>query len=202
VRRGLVCVLALLILVPAASAAAPAVTIQANPTTGHAPLTVSFTATGDAGSYHWDFGDSVSAEGANVQHTYAAGRWTATLTARSSTGETATQTTVVPALRSHARRAGSGEVRAGGAPSSAERSYRLRATSLSNSPALGASSVPGEPQRTAPTRSSRVYDSRAPTSPRASGQPPRHSSFASRRSSSRVWLETGNMAAPTSLQRA
>jgi cell wall hydrolase len=97
VRRGLVCAVALLILVPAASATTPAVTIQASPTTGRAPLTVTFAATGDASSYHWDFGDGASADGGNVQHTYAAGRWTASLTARSSTGETATQTTVVTA---------------------------------------------------------------------------------------------------------
>jgi PKD domain/L,D-transpeptidase catalytic domain/Putative peptidoglycan binding domain len=95
VRRGLVCALALLILVPAAGAATPAVTIQASPSAGRAPLTVTFAAIGDASSYHWDFGDGAAADGANVQHTYGAGRWTATLTARSSTGEASTQTALV-----------------------------------------------------------------------------------------------------------
>jgi PKD repeat protein len=97
VRRGLVCAVALLILIPAASAAAPAVTIQASPSVGQAPLLVTFTAAGDASSYHWDFGDGVSADGASVQHTYSAGRRTATLTARSTTGEASTQTTMISA---------------------------------------------------------------------------------------------------------
>jgi len=98
VRRGLVCAFALLILVPAATGApTPAVTVQATPTAGQAPLQVTFAASGEAISYHWDFGDGSSADGPNVQHTYAAGRWTATLTARSSSGETSTQTTVVTA---------------------------------------------------------------------------------------------------------
>jgi cell wall hydrolase len=97
VRRGLVCAVALLILVPAASAAAPAVTIQASPSAGQAPLLVTFAAVGDASSYHWDFGDGASADGASVQHTYSAGRWTATLTARSTTGEVSTETTTIGA---------------------------------------------------------------------------------------------------------
>ena len=96
-RHGLLCTVAFLILVPAASGATPVVTIQVSPAAGPAPLTVSFVAAGDASAYHWDFGDGGSAEGATVHHTYAAGRWTATVTARSSTGETATQTTIVTA---------------------------------------------------------------------------------------------------------
>jgi PKD repeat protein len=97
VRRGLVCAFALLIIAPTAGRADPAVTIQATPSAGAAPLAVAFTAGGEASSYHWDFGDGASGEGASVQHTYAAGRWTATLTARSSAGETSIQTTVVTA---------------------------------------------------------------------------------------------------------
>lgn len=97
-RCGLVCALALLILVPAASGATtPIVTVQAIPAAGQAPLQVTFSASGDATSYHWDFGDGSSADGASVRHTYAAGRWTATVTARSSGGETSTQTTVITA---------------------------------------------------------------------------------------------------------
>ena len=95
-RCGLVCALVLLILVPAAGGATtPTVNVQATPTTGSAPLQVSFAATGDAISYHWEFGDGGSADGPTVQHTYAAGRWTATLTARSSDGGTSTQTAAV-----------------------------------------------------------------------------------------------------------
>jgi PKD repeat protein len=97
VRRGLVCAFALLIIAPAAGRADPAVTIQATPSAGPAPLSVTFTAGEEAGSYHWDFGDGASADGASVQHTYSAGRWTATLTVRSSAGETSSQTTVVTA---------------------------------------------------------------------------------------------------------
>jgi lipoprotein-anchoring transpeptidase ErfK/SrfK len=97
VRRGLVCAFALLIIAPPAGRADPAVTIQSAPSAGPAPLSVTFTAGGEASSYHWDFGDGASADGASVQHTYGAGRWTATLTARSSAGETSTQTTVVTA---------------------------------------------------------------------------------------------------------
>jgi hypothetical protein len=55
-------------------------------------LHITFSATGDAAGYRWDFGDGTSAEGRVVDHTYAAGRWTATLTAKSTTGEAATQT--------------------------------------------------------------------------------------------------------------
>jgi len=98
VRCGLVCALVLLILVPAAGGATtPTLSVQATPTVGPAPLQVSFAATGDAISYHWDFGDGGSADGPTVQHTYAAGRWTATLTSRSSDGGTSTQTAVITA---------------------------------------------------------------------------------------------------------
>jgi hypothetical protein len=97
VRCGLVCALALLTFVPAAAGAAPTFAIEATPATGAAPLRVLFTARGDAASYHWEFGDGTSADGTSVEHTYAAGRWTATATARSSEGETATQFTVVTA---------------------------------------------------------------------------------------------------------
>jgi hypothetical protein len=97
VRRGLVCALAALIFVPAASGATPAFTIEATPLTGAAPLRVTFTAKGDAASYHWDFGDGTLADGTTVEHTFAAGRWAATATGRSTNGETATQSTAVAA---------------------------------------------------------------------------------------------------------
>jgi hypothetical protein len=54
-----------------------------------APLRVTLTATGDATSYRWDFGDGKSATGATVAHVYEAGSWTATVTGTSTTGETA-----------------------------------------------------------------------------------------------------------------
>jgi hypothetical protein len=73
------------------------ITIQATPAAGAAPLHVTFAAAGDAASYHWDFGDGGAAEGRTAEHTYAAGRWTATLTARSSAGEATSQSAVVSA---------------------------------------------------------------------------------------------------------
>jgi len=64
---------------PAASAKdVPA--IQASATLGSAPLAVTLTAIGSAATYRWDLGDGATAEGAVVTHTYAAGRFTATVT--------------------------------------------------------------------------------------------------------------------------
>lgn len=96
-RCGLVCALALLIFVPAAAGAAPLVTIQATPTAGAAPLRVTFSASSGAAAYHWDFGDGSVAEGQTTEHTYTAGRWTATLTSQSADGTTATQTAQITA---------------------------------------------------------------------------------------------------------
>jgi L,D-transpeptidase-like protein/putative peptidoglycan binding protein/PKD domain-containing protein len=73
------------------------VSIQATVTAGPAPLAVSFTATGDAADYHWEFGDGAVADGRAVQHTFAVGRWTTTLSARSADGETATQSVAITA---------------------------------------------------------------------------------------------------------
>lgn len=95
--RGLVCAVFLLILVPAAAGAPSVVAIQVTPTEGAAPLHVTFTASGDAAAYHWDFGDGAGADGQTAEHTYAAGRWTATLTSRDAAGATSTQTAVVTA---------------------------------------------------------------------------------------------------------
>lgn len=71
--------------------------MQASVTRGGAPLAVSFTATGDAVSWHWDFGDGTTADGQTVAHAYGSGRWTATLTATSATGETSVVATPVTA---------------------------------------------------------------------------------------------------------
>jgi len=97
VRCTLAFAVSLLILAPAAAGATPVVSIQATPTNGAAPLHVTFAATGDAASYHWDFGDGSAGDGRTAEHTYAAGRWTATLTAQSTSGETVTQTTAITA---------------------------------------------------------------------------------------------------------
>src|SRR5689334_25247455 len=89
VRRVGVLFVAALAFAPAAHAAPPTVTATATPTTGAAPLQVTLTAGGDAVGYHWDLGDGSTADGAVVQHTYAAGRFTARVTGTSATGETA-----------------------------------------------------------------------------------------------------------------
>jgi len=73
------------------------VTVQATPASGAAPLAVTLTASGDAATYHWDLGDGTTADGAAVQHTYAAGRFTARVTATNASGETAQATAVVTA---------------------------------------------------------------------------------------------------------
>ena len=62
--------------------AAPTVNVQATVTLGRAPLDVTFTATGDAIAYRWNFGDRTQADGPVVQHRYGAGRFTATVTAQ------------------------------------------------------------------------------------------------------------------------
>jgi N-acetylmuramoyl-L-alanine amidase len=74
--------------VPAAHAAPPAVTAQASPATGAAPLTVTLTASGDVATYHWDLGDGTTADGPVVQHVYPAGKFVAHVTATSPVGET------------------------------------------------------------------------------------------------------------------
>src|SRR5207245_916205 len=86
-----------LIFGPAATAAPPDLTVEVSRTDGGAPLKVTFTAVGEAASYRWDFGDGSTADGRSVEHTYQAGRWTASLTARSADGDAATKTVSVTA---------------------------------------------------------------------------------------------------------
>jgi len=96
VRRAAV-VLAAMALAPAAHAAPPAVTAQATPSSGAAPLQVTLTATGETASYHWEFGDGANADGPVVQHTYAAGRFTARVMATNPLGETSQATVAITA---------------------------------------------------------------------------------------------------------
>ena len=92
-RAAIVVVALVLAFSPAAAGAAPP-TIAASATarTGAAPLEVAFAASGDAASYHWDFGDGAVADGATVDHVYRSGAFTARVTGTSATGETATAT--------------------------------------------------------------------------------------------------------------
>ena len=89
--------LAALAFAPAAHAASPAVTAQATPSSGAAPLQVTLSATGDLATYHWDLGDGATADGPVVQHTYAAGRFTARVTATNALGETSQATVAITA---------------------------------------------------------------------------------------------------------
>jgi len=88
-------VLAVFFVWAAPAHAAPVVNVQASTTLGAAPLTVMLTATGDAVTYHWDLGDGSTADGAVVQHQYAPGRFTATVTATDSNGGTAQASAVI-----------------------------------------------------------------------------------------------------------
>lgn len=64
---------------------APVADIAASDVTGSAPLTVSFDASGSVDpdgsivNYHWDFGDSTTANGKTAIHTFAPGTWTVQL---------------------------------------------------------------------------------------------------------------------------
>jgi PKD repeat protein len=71
---------------------------HASPASGAAPLQVTLSATGDAATYHWDLGDGTTADGTVVQHRYAAGRFTARVTATNALGETSQATAVVTAV--------------------------------------------------------------------------------------------------------
>ncbi len=83
---------------PAAHAAPPAVSVQVSPGSGAAPLQVTLTASGDLAAYHWDLGDGATADGPSVQHTYAAGAFTARVTATNVLGETAQATATVTSI--------------------------------------------------------------------------------------------------------
>jgi N-acetylmuramoyl-L-alanine amidase len=88
---------AFLVWAPAAHAAPPAVSAQATPVIGQAPLEVTLTATGEADSFSWNLGDGTQAEGRVVRHVYPTGRFTATVTATAG-GETAQASVTVTAL--------------------------------------------------------------------------------------------------------
>src|ERR1051326_3669472 len=96
VRHTLVLGFVLLSFGSAATAARTDVSVQVSQAVGGAPLAVTLAAVGTADSFHWDFGDGTTGDGLSVQHTYQAGRWTATLTAHSGT-DTVTATAAVTA---------------------------------------------------------------------------------------------------------
>jgi PKD repeat protein len=72
-----------------ANAGPPSVTISQSATAGAAPLTVTFEASGDAASYHWQLGNGETTEGPTASATYDPGLWTVTVTATAADGTTA-----------------------------------------------------------------------------------------------------------------
>jgi hypothetical protein len=97
--RGAIVLLAGLALAGTADAAPPLVTAVATPTSGVAPLRVTLTAGGEEATYSWELGDGATAVGPVVSHVYAAGRFTATVTATSGAGESAQARVSVNAIR-------------------------------------------------------------------------------------------------------
>jgi len=94
-RIVLISALALAVWAKSAHAAPTDVAIQAAPTSGAVPLTVTFTASGDGVTYHWVFGDGTEGDGATVQHTYTtAGKFTAVVTGSSFGGGATGQASV------------------------------------------------------------------------------------------------------------
>jgi len=94
-----------LLVIPAGNGNQPPVAvINATPTSGLAPLTVSFNGSsssdsdGTIASYSWDFGDSTNASGVTTSHTYnAAGSYTARLTVTDNDGAVSTATVMISA---------------------------------------------------------------------------------------------------------
>jgi N-acetylmuramoyl-L-alanine amidase len=97
VRRAAI-VLAALAFAPAAHAAPPALSVQATPASGAAPLPVTLTASGDPATYHWDLGDGATGDGPAVQHVYDAGRFIARVTATAADGESAQAEVIITSL--------------------------------------------------------------------------------------------------------
>jgi hypothetical protein len=80
----------------------PMTIFKANPTSGEAPLSVSFDATdsndpdGTIVTYSWDFGDGTTGSGATASHTYSSpDTYTAALTVTDDAGQTATATSTI-----------------------------------------------------------------------------------------------------------
>jgi N-acetylmuramoyl-L-alanine amidase len=77
-----------LVLAPVAAAAPPSLVVSADAPRGLAPLAVTLAAQTDAPVVRWELGDGSSAEGASVQHVYAAaGSYRAVATAVGADGE-------------------------------------------------------------------------------------------------------------------
>ena len=96
----------LMVMPSGAANQAPVASATATPTSGYAPLTVGFDGTassdpdGTIASFAWTFGDSASASGATVSHTYQnSGTYTAALTVTDNRGATNSKTLVITVLQ-------------------------------------------------------------------------------------------------------
>ncbi len=88
--------------VPASASQPPVASMSANPTSGVAPLAVSFSAAGSSDpdgsivSYAWNFGDGTSASGPSASKTYTTpGTYTATLTVTDNAGLTSDRSVTI-----------------------------------------------------------------------------------------------------------
>jgi hypothetical protein len=99
VRRLLVPVAILFVLpVQPAAAAPPAVTVQASPALGAAPLTTTLTAAGDAVAYRWELPGGATASGPQVTTVFQAGRWVVGVVGTAATGEETRATVTITAV--------------------------------------------------------------------------------------------------------
>jgi PKD repeat protein len=92
----------LFVIAPGSANQPPVAVINASPTSGLAPLTVSFNgssssdADGTIASYSWNFGDGTNGSGVSTSHTYnAAGTYTAGLTVTDDDGAVSSATTTI-----------------------------------------------------------------------------------------------------------
>ena len=93
--------------IPSNTNQSPNASFSASPTSGQAPLAVSFDASGSSdtdgtiASYAWSFGDGASATGSSANHTYSSeGTYTAQLTVRDDDGNQDTTSKAIHALSS------------------------------------------------------------------------------------------------------
>ncbi len=95
-RRVALVALLFLAFAPAAHAGCGATSTAG---TGKAPLLVTFTATCEATTYSWDFGDGQQAVGRSVQHLFTAGAWRPALTTESGAEPAPVVTAISVALK-------------------------------------------------------------------------------------------------------
>jgi M6 family metalloprotease-like protein len=125
----------------------PVAVISATPTSGYAPLAVSFSGSGSSDSdgsivsYSWNFGDGTSGTGATAAHTYAsAGAYTVLLTVTDDRGGKGTATTAITASQDPARVIRVGDIVLSVVTSSKNKAGKavIKVTNLSGGPVANA----------------------------------------------------------------